>query len=207
MRVMSAGDGYKYLLRTVAAGDGQRSLSTPLTRYYSAKGTPPGRWMGSGFPGLGTGCIVEGAEVTEVQLQWLIGSGRDPVDGEPLGRAYPAYRSPVDPAPTGSGKEQPEARRRAVAGYDFTFSIPKSASILWGVADAATPARIADAHHAAVAEVVTYMEREVAVTRTGTTAYDGAVAQVDVTGLIGHSLRPLRQPGRRPAPAHARGDQ
>jgi hypothetical protein len=32
MRVMSAGDGYKYLLRTVAAGDGDRSLSTPLTR-------------------------------------------------------------------------------------------------------------------------------------------------------------------------------
>jgi hypothetical protein len=43
MRVMSAGDGYTYLLRTVAAGDGQRPLSTPLTRYYSAKGTPPGR--------------------------------------------------------------------------------------------------------------------------------------------------------------------
>ncbi|MFZ1381743.1 MAG: relaxase domain-containing protein, partial [Scrofimicrobium sp.] len=49
MRVMSAGDGYKYLLRTVAAGDGDRSLSTPLTRYYSAEGTPPGRWMGSGL--------------------------------------------------------------------------------------------------------------------------------------------------------------
>src|SRR5699024_11408120 len=32
MRVMSAGDGYKYLLRTVAAADGDRSLSTPLTR-------------------------------------------------------------------------------------------------------------------------------------------------------------------------------
>jgi len=27
MRVMSAGDGYKYLLRTVAAGDGDRDLS------------------------------------------------------------------------------------------------------------------------------------------------------------------------------------
>ena len=52
MRVMSAGDGYKYLLRTVAAGDGQRSLSTPLTRYYSAKGTPPGRWMGNGLDQL-----------------------------------------------------------------------------------------------------------------------------------------------------------
>jgi conjugative relaxase-like TrwC/TraI family protein len=183
MRVMSAGDGYKYLLRTVAAGDGQRSLSTPLTRYYSTQGTPPGRWMGSGLPGLGSGRIIEGAEVTEAQLQRLIGLGRDPVDAAPLGRAYPAYRSSSDPTPTGSSQES-GARRRAVAGYDFTFSIPKSASILWGVADAATQSRIAQAHHAAVSEVVAYMEREVAATRTGVAAHDGAVAQVDVTGLI-----------------------
>src|SRR5687768_90404 len=38
MRVMSAGDGYKYLLRTVAAADGVRPLSTPLTRYYAEAG-------------------------------------------------------------------------------------------------------------------------------------------------------------------------
>jgi conjugative relaxase-like TrwC/TraI family protein len=183
MRVMSAGDGYKYLLRTVAAGDGQRSLSTPLTRYYSAKGTPPGRWIGSGLPGLGSGSIVEGAEVTEAQLQRLIGLGRDPADGAPLGRAYPDYQKPTDPATHGSVQET-VSRRRAVAGYDFTFSIPKSASILWGLADAATQERIVQAHHAAVSEVVAFMEREVAATRTGITAYDGAVAQVDVTGLI-----------------------
>lgn len=89
MWVMSAGDGYKYLLRTIAAGDGDRSLSTPLTRYYSAKGTPPGRWMGAGLRGLGMGQVVEGDEVTEGQLQRLIGSGLDPVTGEALGRAYP----------------------------------------------------------------------------------------------------------------------
>ncbi|TFC63129.1 MobF family relaxase [Cryobacterium sp. TMB1-7] len=183
MRVMSAGDGYKYLLRTVAAGDGQRSLSTPLTRYYSAKGTPPGRWIGRGLPGLGSGRILEGAEVTEDHLQRLIGLGRDPVDGARIGRAYPEYQSRADSAPPGNAQET-GARRRAVAGYDFTFSIPKSASILWGVADAATQARIVQAHHAAVSEVVAYMEREVAATRTGTTAYDGAVAQVDVTGLV-----------------------
>ena len=40
MRVMSAGDGYKYLLKTIAAADGDRSLSTPLTRYYVEAGTP-----------------------------------------------------------------------------------------------------------------------------------------------------------------------
>lgn len=42
MRVMSAGDGYKYLLRSVAAADGDRLLSTPLTRYYAEEGTPQG---------------------------------------------------------------------------------------------------------------------------------------------------------------------
>ena len=42
MRVMSAGDGYKYLLQSVAAGDGNRPLTTPLIAYYTEKGTPPG---------------------------------------------------------------------------------------------------------------------------------------------------------------------
>lgn len=61
MRVMSAGDGYKYLLRTVAAGDGDRPLSTPLTRYYAESGTPPGRWLASGVTALGNGEIAPGA--------------------------------------------------------------------------------------------------------------------------------------------------
>src|SRR5690606_7272506 len=81
-------------------------------------------------------------------------------------------------------EEAERGTRRAVAGFDFTFSIPKSASSLWAVADAGTQALIADAHHAAVAEVVAFMEREVAATRTGATGGDGAVAQVDVAGLI-----------------------
>ncbi|MGK0741313.1 MobF family relaxase [Leucobacter sp. Z1108] len=203
MRVMSAGDGYKYLLRTVAAGDGDRDLSTPLTRYYDADGTPPGRWMGSGLPALGSGQLHEGDEVTEAQLQLLVGMGRDPLTGAPLGRAYPAYKSvaerieervdALDPevGPTARGRaiaaieveESERGTRRAVAGYDFTFSIPKSASVLWAVADAGTQSLIVNAHHAAIAEVVAFMEREVAATRAGATPGDGAVAQVDVRGL------------------------
>ncbi|MGP6172182.1 MobF family relaxase [Microbacterium sp. A204] len=204
MRVMSAGDGYKYLLRTVAAGDGERDLSTPLTRYYNADGTPPGRWTGSGLTALGSGRLRDGDEVTEAQLQLLIGMGRDPLTGDPLGRAYPAYKSvaerieervsALDPdlGATARGRavavieaeESERGTRRAVAGYDFTFSIPKSASVLWAVADAGTQSLIVNAHHAAVAEVVAFMEREVAVTRAGATPGDGAVAQVDVRGLI-----------------------
>ena len=204
MRVMSAGDGYKYLLRTVATGDVNRSLSTPLTRYYNAEGTPPGRWMGAGLPALGDGSLTAGSAVSEAQLQLLIGMGRDPLTGQPLGRAYPVYKSQdervadrvktLDPNLSLADKaaaitqieteEAGKSPRRAVSGFDFTFSVPKSASVLWAVADARTQRIIADAHHAAVAEMLAYMEREVAATRTGATAGDGAVAQVDVRGLI-----------------------
>lgn len=43
MRVMSAGDGYRYLLNTVVVGDGERDFTEPLTRYYLEVGTPWGR--------------------------------------------------------------------------------------------------------------------------------------------------------------------
>lgn len=204
MRVMSAGDGYKYLLRTVAAADGDRSLSTPLTRYYAEAGNPPGRWLGAGVTALGEGEVGEGAEVSEAQLQLLIGMGRDPITGEPLGRAYPEYRpaservadrakdldSELGPVERGNAvaaietEEAARGTRRAVAGFDYTFSIPKSASVLWAVADAGMQALIAQAHHAAIAEVVAFIEREVAATRVGATGIDGAAAQVDVTGVI-----------------------
>lgn len=204
MRVMSAGDGYQYLLRTVAAGDGDRDLSTPLTRYYMEEGTPPGFWMGSGLPFLGGGELADGGQVSEAQLQLLIGMGRDPITGEPLGEAYRQYASvqervekrvagldpelgPVSRAEQVAAIEAEEAERgtrRAVAGYDLTFSVPKSVSALWGVADAGTQSLIADAHHQAVSEVIAFLEREVATTRTCAAGPEGAVAHVDVAGVL-----------------------
>src|SRR5690625_2996022 len=204
MRVMSAGDGYKYLLRTVAAGDGDRSLTTPLTRYYSAEGTPPGRWMGAGLSALGNGQLMPSDEVSEAQLQLLVGMGCDTISRASLDRAYPIYNSleergqsrvealdsslsAVERGRAVAAIEAEEAKRvgrKAVAGFDFTFSIPKSASVLWAVADAGTQALIAEAHHAAVAQMVAYMEREVAFTRAGASGGNGAVAQVDVRGVI-----------------------
>ncbi|XPP27947.1 MAG: MobF family relaxase [Leucobacter sp.] len=204
MRVMSAGDGYKYLLRTVAAGDGDRMLSTPLTRYYAEEGSPPGRWFGSAVAALGGGAIVVGDQVTETQLQLLVGRGRDPVTGAPLGSAYRNYptvteriqrrTTALDPelalteraeaVAAIEAEESAKGARKAVAGFDFTFSIPKSASVLWAVSDAGTQSLIADAHHAAVAEMVAFIEREVAATRVGATGRNGAVAQADVTGVI-----------------------
>ena len=93
MRVMSAGDGYKYLLKTIAAADGDRSLSTPLTRYYAEAGTPPGRWIGAGVAALSNGELSVGDRVSEAQLQLLIGMGRDPITGNPLGLVFPTYKT------------------------------------------------------------------------------------------------------------------
>ena len=185
MRVMSAGDGYKYLLRTVAAADGERPLSTPLTRYYAEAGTPPGRWLGSGLPTLANGRIGARSRVSEAQLELLLGMGRDPGTGAPLGRAYPEYaESEASPDQRVADASPPSRCRRAVAGYDFTFSLPKSASVLWAVADANTQATIAAAHHKAIDDVLAFLERELAATRAGEAGRDGAVAQVEVTGLI-----------------------
>ena len=142
-------------------------------------------------------------QVTEEQLALLIGMGRDPITGEQLGRAYPTYKrladridervAALDPEMTQEdcaaetsrieAEETAAGMRHAVAGFDLTFSVPKSVSVLWGVADAATQERIADAHHAAVADVIDFFEREVAATRAGISDSDGAVAQVSVAGV------------------------
>ena len=180
LRVMSAGSGYQYLLRSVAAGDGNRQLSTPLTRYYTEAGTPPGRWLGSGLHALGNGEIRLGDVVGEQQLALLLGTGSDPVTGEPLGRAFPVHDAKDDEY----GSNARLSARRAVAGYDLTFSVPKSVSALWGVADEGTQALIVEAHHRAVADVMDLVEREVAATRRGVSAGSGAVAQADVVGVI-----------------------
>jgi len=55
MARLSAGAGYRYLLRHTAAGDAERPGSTPLVEYYAATGYPPGRWLWCGLAGLEPG--------------------------------------------------------------------------------------------------------------------------------------------------------
>ena len=57
---LSAGTGYEYLTRQVAALDSTEKGAAPLADYYSAKGESPGRWVGSGLVG------IDGLEAGEV---------------------------------------------------------------------------------------------------------------------------------------------
>ena len=69
MRVMSAGRGYDYPLKSVVRGDRNMDGSTALTGYYNEEATPPGRWLGSGLHALCNGEIRQGDEVTPQQLR------------------------------------------------------------------------------------------------------------------------------------------
>lgn len=81
IRVMTAGEGYRYLLNSVVTGDGDRDAASVLTRYYAEAGTPPGSWAGTGLVGLEEE-IATGAPMKEEQLRRLMGYGQDPTTGE-----------------------------------------------------------------------------------------------------------------------------
>ncbi len=199
LRVISAGQGYAYLLRSVVTGDGNEPRASAFTRYFTEAGTPPGVWMGRGVEHLGDGVLVPGATVTPAQLQALLGHGADPVTGEPLGRPFREYPTAKERAagrihgvdrslPAAAfdaevarirAQEAARCSQTATAGFDLTFSVPKSVSVLWGLADATTQELIVAAHHDAVGQVLDFLEREVAATRTG----HGGVAQVPVVGV------------------------
>jgi conjugative relaxase-like TrwC/TraI family protein len=202
---MSLGTGYEYLMSSVARGDGAAPSSQPLTRYYLESGTPPGRFLGTGLAGLADGAgVAIGTEVSEDALWHLLGMMSDPVTGKPLGRrplrlptplrqrladriaSLPASLSSVDRAAAEAAITVEEQRRearigRAVAGFDLTFSVPKSVSVLWALADAGTQATIHQAHRDAIDLALAWAEQNVAFTRVGA----GGRVQVPVSGLIG----------------------
>ncbi len=167
MCVRYAGDSYTYLLDSVATDHG-RATGSPMTRYYTVAGTPPGTWLGSGLAGLtGGDGLPSGSQVTPAQMARLFADGADPTTGAALGRSPHVY------APGGD-------RRRPVAGFDCTFTVPKSVSVFWALADDTARDAIYAAHRQAIADVLAVVEREVARTRIGT---NGA-AQVETRGVI-----------------------
>jgi conjugative relaxase-like TrwC/TraI family protein len=167
MCVRYAGQSYTYLLDSVTKDHGRPASGSPMTRYYSAHGTPLGTWLGTGLAGLADGRgLAQGSFVTPVQMERLFANGEDPATGAALGRSPHVYAD-GDP-------------RRPVAGFDFTFTVPKSVSVLWALADPTTREALYACHRQAITDVVALIERDVAKTRIGT----NGVAQVDVRGVV-----------------------
>ena len=72
---LTAGDGYSYLTRQVAALDATERGHTGLAEYYSQRGESPGQWLGSA---LGDVDLQDGQEVTAAQMAALFGEGKHP---------------------------------------------------------------------------------------------------------------------------------
>ena len=142
---ITAGSGYDYLTRQVAAMDSTEKGHTGLASYYTEKGEVPGRWIGSGMAGIDG--LNAGDLVTAEQMQALFGSGHHPLADERsraaaampgaseadvlqavrLGQPFKVYRDDVSPF-------RVEVARR-LAALNKASGRPRDAAI--GIADRA----------------------------------------------------------------------
>jgi DNA primase catalytic core len=74
---LTAGSGYDYLTRQVAAQDATDMGHTSLASYYTERGETPGQWIGSGLAGVDG--LAAGDMVTAEQMQALFASGHHPL--------------------------------------------------------------------------------------------------------------------------------
>jgi conjugative relaxase-like TrwC/TraI family protein len=165
IRRISLGGGYRYLMESVAAGDGALERSSPLSRYYASSGTPPGVFVGAGLADLDGGRgVAAGSLVSEAHLEAMLAGCADPISGVAVGSTPRAPRGGVP-----------------VAGFDLTFSPPKSVSAAWALADEGTKAVIYECHRRAVDYVIGWAEGHVFRSRSGT----NGIVEEDISGVIG----------------------
>jgi conjugative relaxase-like TrwC/TraI family protein len=110
--------------------------------YYSRDGEPPGRWAGRGAERLSLAGPVTHAEF-DAALQ-----GIDPKTGERLAQIG------------GRGREHS-------AGWDMTFSAPKSVSVLWALSEGHDREQIEQAHRSAVLAATAHLEATAGWARRG----------------------------------------
>lgn len=147
----TAGAAANYFATHLAEGKGGGVQQSPQTSqiedYYAAEGDP-GRWYGSGLQRVG----LAPGEVTARDFQRLAtGRARD---GQSLAQ----------------NAGDPDRR----AGWDLTFSAPKSVSVVWALAERERRAELERAQAVAVDRALALLEQKSLYVRTGR---DGAHAQ------------------------------
>ena len=121
---LSTGQHRYYLDQAEGRVDAVESVGDGVEEYYVGGSEARGEWLGAGARRLGLSGAVDGEALRRVL------AGEDP-SGAPM-RASPV---PVQ-----------------VAGYDSTFSAPKSVSLLFGLGDHDVREQVRAAHDRAVRE-------------------------------------------------------
>ncbi|MEU2357983.1 MobF family relaxase [Streptomyces misionensis] len=188
IRVIRAGQMYRYYLRETVVGDGRRPARTPLRAAQEQAGVPAGRWMGRGLAALG---LAPGEEVTEAQLRNLFGErGR-----HPYADRIEAERLAAGDSPKKAFKAGALGRRVTVTGVDFVFRPQPTIYLLWALGDEETRLVIEAAHERAIERVLEWIEDEVAVIRYGK---DGIYRVRPPGGLVAARFRHYEARSGRP---------
>ena len=124
--------------------------------YYSGTGEATGKWLASSDQ-LGLEGEVDAAELRAV-LQ-----AHDPTDTYKLAAMT----------------------NRKIAGFDLTFSAPKSVSVMWALGDPGVNLAVREAHEHSVSAALEYLEREATFTRRG----HGGLEVIETNGLIAAGFR------------------
>jgi Ti-type conjugative transfer relaxase TraA len=127
-------------IASAAAGHGGYYLDLARSDYYLEAGEPPGRWAGSGASAVGLTGIVS----------------RDAFESLLAGEL-----------PDGHSAVQFQLGKTHKAGYDLTFSLPKSVSAVWAVASDETRRRIEELVDQAIDQTLEYLEDTAAFSRRG----------------------------------------
>lgn len=187
---ISAGSGYQYLTEEVATG-----AEDYYVRGVTEIGERPGRWIASSTPLLGLDGVVRAEHMARMYGQGLHPDAT-PDNPVALGPPFPRYKT-VPERLADARAENPDVdaeqweriehkirkagERNAVAGFDLTFSAPKSWSVLWAAApDEAAREAIWAAHHEGVDAALAFLEREACFSRTG----HAGIRQVDADGFV-----------------------
>jgi conjugative relaxase-like TrwC/TraI family protein len=137
-------------ISALSGGDQRYYLSLANINYYTEGGEPPGFWLGQCRHEFGLSGMVE-----REHLERLC-EGFDPHDPE---KKLVRNAGVVD-----DEKKNQVARK---PGDDLTFSMPKSASVVWAVAPEDLRKAIEAAHHRAVKRALDYIEDACGWARTG----------------------------------------
>ncbi|WP_426940130.1 MobF family relaxase [Pseudarthrobacter sp. S6] len=166
---LSAQSGLKYLFKTTMMDD---LTVTPgdATTYYMKAGTPQGYWLGHGLPGINR---TTEDKVTETDAKAIFDHATHPDTGSPLGRPH------GQPTVVQNSQGRIETRH-AVVGFDLTFSVPKSVSVLWALSPRSIQDQILQTHHQAVNATLEWLEASVIHTRAGR----NGVAHLGTRGAI-----------------------
>jgi conjugative relaxase-like TrwC/TraI family protein len=166
---LSVRSGLKYLFKSTMLDDLTPTPPDTIS-YYVQSGTPQGRWIGSGLAGINR---EPNQKVTESDARSIFQDATHPDNGNALGRPY--SQPTITEGASGQGHI-----KHAVAGFDLTFSVPKSVSAVWALSPRRFQAQILQTHHEAAQASLRWLEDTVINTRSGR----NGVAHLGTRGVI-----------------------